>query len=515
MIRKVNAFIIVLLSILIVSSSSIFASENSFKVNYNLNGTLVYDCEFGDQDILFNYVVGYNDLILNVKGTDKKFSENVWGLGEALVTFEGSGSFDLVISSPDEITEKNVSLSSIRFVIVENKITLYINNKEIISTDAELDVIIKNNQKLAISGKDTLVVDFEKPMTIDEIKQAINLRALDGYDGDITSLIKVSKDSYSENKNKVGNYEILFTVKNSSGKTKEYLLLVVVMDFKKPIIEGPSNITISYKDVLTDSDIKTLFTVKDNYDLNLEVNIIDNKLINGEIGKYQVTLETQDSSKNKATHLLEISVIDDVMPLFVDNASGIIKINYKDKITDQLLRLELEANDEIDGILTDNIKVVKNNIKSVIGIYDVIYEVSDSAGNKTTYTRKYEVVSLDVPVFWVSKNIITIEEVNKMTIDQIADLISKYNNIEILNYEVVMDEYTGYENISGLYQVKLNITDKFGVVHSVEQQINVYNSSLNYEDSNMNYLLMLLIGLVVVTGTTLGIVIIKKRKVNK
>lgn len=515
MVRKIKVLLVVCFCLVIFHSKKINASTSNFKVKYTLNDELVYEKAFNDHDVLVNYVVGYTDLIINILDSDSRFSESIWGLGKAKITFEGTGSFNLIVSNPASKIEKNVSLSSVIFEIEDNKIYLYINSYEVINTDNELTVKIVNNQKLAISGKDTLVVDFENPMTIDEIKKAINLKAFDGYEGDITSKIQVAKDSYTINKNKVGTYEILFTVKNSSNRVKEYLLIVSVMDFKNPIIEGPSSKSLSYKDIITESDIESLFTVRDNYDTNLRVKIVDINVINGKVGKYFVLLEAVDSSKNKTNHQLEVNIIDDINPAFKDESQGIIKINYKDKITDEMLKLNLSASDEIDGNLTSSIKIIKNEIKNVLGFYNVTYEVIDLSGNKNTYVRKYEVISEDIPVFWISKNIITIEEINKMSIDQIAELISKYNNIEMLSYSVIKDEYSGFENVKGLYNVKLSINDKSGNTHTIEQKINVYESSIAHANhSRLGSNIVITLGTLLMTSFSTFLIIYKNKKKN-
>ena len=329
----------------------------------------------------------------------------------------------------------------------------------------------------AISGEHTVIANVDNPYTIERIKEIANLTALDDYYGDLTDLIEVVKDDYTINNNKVGIYEIEFKVTNASNLSTTFILKVSVKDIVAPVINGPATSNISYTEKLNLEAFLTDFTVTDNHDETVLLNVDSNSYVGNEekVGTYQIKLSATDSSGNKGTFTHTITVIDDVKPNFVDEHTGKIQINWKEKITDELLLLDLTANDKIDGDITNNIVIKdKDGIKNELGTYKVKYEVKDTSGNISTYTRTYEVITTDSPVFWVSKNLLLISDVNKLTTQQLAEELSKYENIKMASFTVIEDEYTGNEETAGEYTVRIAIADTDGKEHHVERTIRVF-----------------------------------------
>ena len=54
------------------------------------------------------------------------------------------------------------------------------------------------------------------------------------------------------------------------------------------------------------------------------------------------------------------------------------------------------AEDNLDGDITSNVRVISNIDTSTLGTYKVIYRVSDDAGNETVVERSVEIVDNNI-----------------------------------------------------------------------------------------------------------------------
>src|SRR5690554_1251618 len=290
------------------------------------------------------------------------------------ITLTSSSSFNTItfdladmvnISSRDDrdfYFERNQILNTFKFEITNNSVTLKKNNQDYINADGSFEVIFVLTSQPALSGKDAIVNNIEKPYTLEEIQSSIGLVAYDEYDGDITKKIVVDKDNYTANKSILGEHTIIFSVTNSSRIKTTYEFTVINKDFNAPVITGPSEKTYSYKENITIDFLKGLFTVSDNYDKTVDLNVESNNFKSNTVGVYNFKFFATDISGNKGTKDFKLTIIDDVNPKIVDSNNGVITINYKDVITTDKLLLGLTANDEIDGNITSNIKVIENTI---------------------------------------------------------------------------------------------------------------------------------------------------------
>ena len=368
------------------------------------------------------------------------------------------------------------------------------------------------NLKPAISGVDTIINNVSNPYTLEEIKEYANLKSFDEYDGDITNKIKIKEDTYSNNKNILGTFYLLFESTNSYGLSTEYKLLIYNKDFDKPVISGPDSTTISYKNELNIEELLNKFTVSDNYDKNLKINIESNNYQKNKVGTYDIILSASDSSANKEEFIHKVLCVDDIKPYFKDNTNGVIELNFKDEINNDILLTNLEAYDEIDGNITSKIKIISNTIKEgIIGNYTVIYEVTDKNNNKETYERKFNIITTTYPTFYVSKNLISIENINKLSTDDIVTIISNYENIKVKKYEILENEYLGNENKIGIYKIKLKITNEHDEDIIYTRDINVFEKK---EENNNNYLSLIItsISLFLLIIILIKLLIINKRK---
>lgn len=346
--------------------------------------------------------------------------------------------------------------------------------------------LVATEHRPAITGKDTIINNIDNPYTVEQIKSLANLKAYDDYDKDITSQIETEIDLYTENNTTLGTFKITFKVMNTAKLITRYELNVKNMDFTKPVITGPKNLTITYKDDFDIENIKKDIKVTDNSNEVLALIDVDSNYIQKKPGTYTFNFEAKDSSGNISKHNFILTVEDKTKPEISDNAEGIIKLNFKDNITDEVLLAGLTANDEIDGDLTDKIVITdRDNITNIQDTYLITFQVKDKSGNITTFQRTFQVVSYDAPTFWVSKNLVSIEDINQMTLEQLADLFASYEGITLLRFEVIEDNYTNQSKKAGKYNVILKLIDTNNNEYIVAKEINVVTTKKEHKMQNV------------------------------
>lgn len=349
------------------------------------------------------------------------------------------------------------------------------------SLDGGLRIVVEEpftESTPGISGESTVINNIDNPYTVERIKQIANLQAYDAYYGDITADIEVVRDDYTKNNTKVGSFEIEFKVTNDFGNSTTFILTVSNKDITKPVIQGPGTSTISYTEEFVLSNLMAKFTVTDNHDENVPLVKESDNHVDGVPGTYQFKFSATDKSKNSSTFTHTLNVIDDIRPIFTDINEGVLEVNWRDKVNNDVFLLGLSAHDEIDGDRTEEIKIVENNQHNEPGrTYTVKYEVADKSGNKAQLTRTYKVITTDNPVFWVSKNLLLISDVNTLTPEQIADELARYEGINMASFSFIENGYTDNEYYAGEYTIKLAINDVHGTEHIIERTMMVFEEN--------------------------------------
>ena len=167
-------------------------------------------------------------------------------------------------------------------------------------------------------------------------------------------------------------------------------LIIITMLIISPFIFinikliGNKNVELDYGEKYSESGYKAyMFNKEISDDIKTTNNIKD------KIGEYEVVY----------TYNFFIYNIKRIRNVKVSDLSG-PKINLKgDKELSITIGTEYnepgyDAIDELDGDLTDKVKVTNKVDTSKIGDYEVIYEVKDKAGNKTKEVRKVKVEKL-------------------------------------------------------------------------------------------------------------------------
>lgn len=486
---KLVVVVLILLSFAFVPK--VFASTNKFKVDITLEFSdktkKIYNTEKGSINIYVNFIDDSYDIYID--GREFERIDFKAGKNDFIRVFCPENyiytTYIEIMNLTDEcefVKEDSNGLGIDLRYIKDRYFYLEDRNgeefcDERVNEDADriiVDLQIRKTAKKGISGVDTVFNNVSKPYTTEEITKIAGISAYDDYDGNISHLIKIKDDGYTLNKNKLGVYKITYEVTNKGKLTSTFTLNVINKDIEKPYIEGENKITFGYNAGTTLDTIVEMYKAIDNYDTDVEVKVESSNFVEGKIGAYHVTLSATDSSNNERLKVISVVIVDNVKPYFVDENEGNIKINFKDEITDELLIQGLKAEDEIDGNLTSRIKVVEKDIKPILGLYTVKYEVRDDRLNLATHERVFEVVTSDAPIFWVSTNLLSIEDFNNLSIEEIMKLIAEYEDVLAESYEVILDEYSENSTKAGKYNVSFKAIDTNQNLHYFTKTINIF-----------------------------------------
>lgn len=327
-----------------------------------------------------------------------------------------------------------------------------------------------DNYRPAISGQEEFVTSVDAPKDINYFKST--LKAIDETDGDITSKIFVKTDNYTPNKAVLGRYNIVFAVKDNALNESTLEVWVTVGDFTKPVITGnTSKVQISYTQTYNISTFKSSLTVTDNYHSMNNSNIIiesdgytSNKT---NLGTYNIVFSATDGSSNKGTFTKQIEVIDDIAPVF--SGPSVITKNNNANLSVSEIKAQLTAIDAKEGNKTSQIVVKTDNFTGnghKVGSYSIVFEVSDSKGNKSSHTVTVN-VSDKLGAVWYIQDGVSIKLVPPATLtrQQMIDLMIATGQINITAQTTINfthDEYTGNENIPGVYAMRMMLRDTAG-----------------------------------------------------
>lgn len=177
------------------------------------------------------------------------------------------------------------------------------------------------------------------------------------------------------NSDKIGNYEISYTVSVKNNK-KTVKRKIKVIDTIKPIINFKSIPKVCKNGYISEEN----YDVYDNYDKNVK---IDKKIENEKI-IYTVT----DSSQNKIIKEIAAEIIDDKISPVITLKGNLYEYV---QVGSEYKEPGYTAYDNCMGDVTDKVAIDGSVDTSKSGIYVISYSVKDDSGNKTTIKRYVKV----------------------------------------------------------------------------------------------------------------------------
>ena len=261
-----------------------------------------------------------------------------------------------------------------------NETSVEIKVENIDTTGPELDVEYSTDQPTNASV--TVTVKSDEPIDSTRLPEGWTL----SEDGLTATKI------YDENRNET----VIFADK--LGNTSEVQISVDNIDKTNPIIElTEKNVIICEGDEFDPLDL--VVSVTDGQaDLSQSLVIIEEpKIDTDKIGTYVITYQVEDAAGNVTKEIVTLTVNPKMAEI---NAIPVITANDQTiKVNDTFdVLANVSAADKEDGDLTNNIKVIANDVDTTKpGIYHVTYQVSDSTGGTSTKTITVTVADNTVP----------------------------------------------------------------------------------------------------------------------
>ena len=273
--------------------------------------------------------------------------------------------------------------------------------------------------------------------------------------------------------NTPGTYEITLTVTDESGNYTSKSFNVVVEDTIAPTFDDVNSHTVEAGTIEFNWS-EVIENLNDNSDTDITITYDDTTVDYNVLGTYTVTVTATDESGNYTTKSFSVTV-EDTTPPVITNIPLEIDIEFEESI--DLTDLGLIIEDNLDGLNASGLEVNLLNTEELdIGEYEVIYEVTDQAGNVAQYTITLNVQDTTPPVILLVEPII----------------VKHGTPFDLIEYIKASDNYDGdlIEEISfktpyefstvGNYNVTLIVEDNAGNVTETDVQVKVVIDPIPY-----------------------------------
>lgn len=231
------------------------------------------------------------------------------------------------------------------------------------------------------------------------------------------------------------------------------LIFIISKTSKSPKISlnGEQTINIELNSSYSDNGASAKYGSKNISDKIQTTNNVDTS----KVGKYEITYTTNYKNKT-ATATRTVNVIDSEAPVLT--LSGKEEINIEQNSTYK--EIGCYAIDNYDGDITTKITIDNNVDTSNFGNYTVNYNVQDSSGNKSTISRKVNVVKKG------SSNIST----------------EKNNGLPVLMYHFFYDKEQGQTGKDGNYMEIHDFEDQLKYLTENNYYFPTWDEVRNYID---------------------------------
>lgn len=293
----------------------------------------------------------------------------------------------------------------------------------------------------------------------DSFNEYADVKAIDKEEGDITSKIKVIKNTVVLNT--PGVYEVTYKVSDKQGLTTTKTISVTVRSNEKPVITGADNIEIKVGTVF---DIKAGVEAIDKEEGSLtdKISVTGNFDYNTP-GKYKITYSITDKDGNTTTVVRTITVVEKEIENAVINAN-----NVTIKVGDIFNPLEgVTVTDPKNPNIIDTLKYTSDVDTTKPGIYKVVYEVVGSNGKLVTKTISVTVLSNEKPIITGADDI---EIQFGSSFDARKDVkATDYEDLDLTKKIVVTGDVN--TSVPGTYEITYSVTDKDGNTTTIIRKV--------------------------------------------
>ncbi len=257
--------------------------------------------------------------------------------------------------------------------------------------------------------------------------------------------------------NVVGIYPLIYRISDPSSNVVMREVFFEVIDPLPPVITLKQAVKLN---INTTFDWSSFFTIKDNVDIVLRIEVDDLNVIYNKIGIYQARITATDDSGNQSIEPFIIEIADLEKPI-LKLKSKPPNITVFQLIDRELLESYiLEVSDNYDELKVSDVKITHDIESDVLGTYSIYFELSDLSGNKVETKLNVKVVD-DI----------------KPTIEIITPLVYSVFSVEPFYREYFM--FTDNFTDSDALVYKINTTPKMSVTGRYPITVEVSDSSGN------------------------------------
>lgn len=241
----------------------------------------------------------------------------------------------------------------------------------------------------------------------------------------------VYPEGFNKNNMQSGEYQVIYRVTDSKGATSETIERLTVAPTFAPEIEV-NDMTVKAEDREFNPIIESNVTVTDSLDDNPSLEVVENNVNLKKEGEYQVKFRANNKFNKKSEKIMTVKVVADNPVLNVKDTT----FNTNQSQSDIVEILEANANDIVDGDLTNSIKVIENDIDwTKNGRYTVKLEVTNS-NNKTTQVSVNVIVDIKytLTIDYVDSKGNTLADSKEIVLNQGTKIIEEA--LEIEGYKV-------------------------------------------------------------------------------
>lgn len=235
--------------------------------------------------------------------------------------------------------------------------------------------------------------------------------------------------------------------------------------FVVPEIEliGDKEISINVNDEFVDPGVKASV---DGIDATKSVKIIG-KVDNKKVGTYTIKyIVTNHKGKQKQTINRKVLVKDAVSPVITLEGGN----EYYIEVGSEYIDPGYTAIDNLDGEITENVKITGSIDTKKIGTYELIYTVSDFSGNEVSVKRTIYTVDTTGPALYLKGANPLYMNLND-TYNEPGYSAIDNNDGDITRDVVVTNRIVN--SVAGIYKVNYLVYDEAGNYNSVDRTVYV------------------------------------------
>lgn len=333
------------------------------------NATWGFDVIFGEMPMVLEYVYrvpGITGTAAFVTNVDNPISEEQ--IRASIVAFDetdGDISSSIVVTSDNYTANKNIVGSyNIVYSVTDSSENTVNFTVTVLVKDIEKPVInLGEYDEISISYTDT---------TFNYETYHSNFTITDNYDDLADLTITADPGTFDGS---VGTSTITYTVEDTSGNIETAEMTINVIDDVAPTFTGPNSFSTTLTSGLTLGTILSQFTATDfvdgartNYITVVSDGFSPNK---NTTGVYEIVIRVGDTSGNYANKTIEVTVTDDVLPVFYVTSAFISVAESVTLSWEDIIRI-LYVTGQIES--TENYTMTYNSYygnENVEGVYSV------------------------------------------------------------------------------------------------------------------------------------------------